>query len=102
MRALVADDDPVTTAVLARVLHRLGLEVVSAHDGTSAWGVLEDGPATEPAIIYWSMPIDPGDGRAGVQVGVRVARLQSRLAGQVSELQEARTHLERLVSTDAL
>jgi diguanylate cyclase (GGDEF)-like protein len=151
MRALVADDDPVTTAVLARVLHRLGLEVVSANDGTSAWGVLEDGPAPELAIIDWTMPgidgveicrrirrnpalaamyvllltgrdsrtdlvagldagaddymikpIDTEELRARVQVGVRVAHLQSRLAGQVSELQEARTHLERLVSTDAL
>jgi two-component system, cell cycle response regulator len=151
MRALVADDDPVTTAVLARVLHRLGLEVVSAGDGTSAWRVLETGPAPALAIIDWTMPgidgveicrrirmnpglaamyvllltgrdsrsdlvagldagaddymikpIDTEELRARVQVGVRVAELQGRLAGQVSELQEARNHLERLVSTDAL
>jgi diguanylate cyclase (GGDEF)-like protein len=151
MRALVADDDPVTTAVLARVLHRLGLEVVSAGDGTSAWRLLETGPAPELAIIDWTMPgidgveicrrirqrpglaamyvllltgrdgrsdlvegldagaddymikpIDTEELRARVQVGVRVAELQSRLAGQVSALQGARNHLQRLVSTDAL
>jgi len=151
VRALVADDDPVTTTVLARVLHRLGLEVVSADDGTSAWRVLEAGPAPELAIIDWTMPgidgveicrrirrnpalaamyvllltgrdsrtdlvagldagaddymikpIDTEELRARVQVGVRIAKLQGRLAGQVSELQEARNHLERLVCTDAL
>ena len=151
MRALIADDDPVTTAVLARVLHRLGLEVESAADGSAAWQVLEAGPAPELAIIDWTMPgidgveicrrirrdprlttmyvllltgrdsrsdlvagldagaddymikpIDTEELRARVQVGVRVANLQSRLAGQVSGLQQARNHLERLVSTDAL
>ena len=151
VRALVADDDPVTTTVLARVLHRLGLEVVSADDGTSAWRVLEAGPAPELAIIDWTMPgidgveicrrirrnpalaamyvllltgrdsrtdlvagldagaddymikpIDTEELRARVQVGVRIAKLQGRLTGQVSELQEARNHLERLVCTDAL
>ena len=151
VRALVAADDPVTTTVLARVLHRLGLEVVSADDGTSAWRVLEAGPAPELAIIDWTMPgidgveicrrirrnpalaamyvllltgrdsrtdlvagldagaddymikpIDTEELRARVQVGVRIAKLQGRLAGQVSELQEARNHLERLVCTDAL
>jgi diguanylate cyclase (GGDEF)-like protein len=139
MRALIADDDPVTTAVLTRVLDRLGIDVVSAADGSAAWQVLEAGPAPELAIIDWTMPgidgveicrrirheprltamyvllltgrdsrsdlikpIDTEELRARVQVGVRVANLQSRLAGQVSGLQEARNHLERLVSTDTL
>jgi len=151
MRALIADDDPVTTAVLTRVLDLLCIDVVSAADGSAAWQVLEAGPAPELAIIDWTMPgidgveicrrirheprltamyvllltgrdspsdlvagldagaddymikpIDTEELRARVQVGVRVANLQSRLAGQVSGLQEARNHLERLVSTDTL
>jgi diguanylate cyclase (GGDEF)-like protein len=37
-----------------------------------------------------------------VQVGIRVATLQGRLADQVTELEAARDHLSRLVSTDVL
>ena len=47
-------------------------------------------------------PIDPEELRARVQVGIRAANLQGRLEGRVSELESARDHLARLVSTDAL
>ena len=40
--------------------------------------------------------------RARLQVGIRVATLQTRLAEQVKDLQEARDGLTRLVSTDVL
>ena len=151
MRALIADDDPITTAVLAGALRRLGIDVAAAGDGTTAWHALTSSPAPSLAIIDWMMPgvdgielcrrirqqpalagmyvmlltgrdsrsdlvagldagaddymikpIDIEELRARVQVGIRVANLQQRLAEQVSRLQDARDHLARLVSTDAL
>jgi diguanylate cyclase (GGDEF)-like protein len=51
---------------------------------------------------YMVKPIDTEELRARVQVGIRVATLQGRLADQVTELEAARDHLSRLVSTDVL
>jgi diguanylate cyclase (GGDEF)-like protein len=151
MRAVIADDDSVTTAILSRALQRWGFEVTCAHDGASAWELLTSGPAPDLAVVDWMMPgidgieicrrirneptlaamyvllltgrdsradlvvgldagaddymvkpIDTEELRARVQVGIRVANLQGRLAEQVSELQAARDHLARLVSTDVL
>ena len=56
MRAVIADDDPVTTAILTRALQRWGIEVTAAPDGGAAWSALADGPAPELAIIDWMMP----------------------------------------------
>ncbi len=151
MRAVIADDDPVTTAILSRALQRWGIDVTSATDGLSAWQLLTAGPAPELAIVDWMMPgidgielcrrirhepglsamyvllltgrsgrgdliagldagaddymvkpIDTEELRARIQVGVRVATLQGRLAEQVSDLRATRDYLERLVSTDVL
>jgi diguanylate cyclase (GGDEF)-like protein len=151
MRALIADDDPVTTAILSQALQRMGIDVISAHDGAGAWEVLTSAPAPEIAVVDWMMPgidgieicrrvrlepalagvyvllltgratrddlvagldagaddymikpIDAEELRARVQVGLRVANLQGRLAEQVSQLQAARDRLARLVSTDVL
>ena len=51
---------------------------------------------------YMIKPIDLEELRARVHVGMRFASLQSRLAERVAELQAARDHLARLVSTDSL
>jgi two-component system, cell cycle response regulator len=51
---------------------------------------------------YMVKPVDAEELRARVQVGMRVAALQARLAERVIELQSARDHLTRLVSTDML
>ncbi len=151
MRAVIADDDPVTTAILSNALRRWSIDATSAPDGTRAWELLAASPASELAIIDWMMPgldgieicrrirrdprlagmyvllltgrgsrddlvagldagaddymikpIDTEELRARVQVGVRVASLQARLADRVSDLQAASEHLARLVSTDVL
>ena len=151
MRALVADDDPVTTAILVHSLERHGIAVTAASDGAAAWDLLTSGPAPELAIVDWMMPgidgvelcrrirqtpalagmyvllltgrdsrsdlvegldagaddymikpVGPEELRARVQVGMRVATLQGRLAEQVTDLEAARDHLARLVSTDVL
>jgi CheY-like chemotaxis protein len=46
MRALVADDDRVTTVVLGRALEKLGVEIVVARDGLEAWALLQAGGIT--------------------------------------------------------
>jgi two-component system, cell cycle response regulator len=151
MRALIADDDPVTRAILIKALKPWDLELTVAADGTEAWEALSSGQPPEIAIVDWMMPgmdgielcrrvreypalagiyvilltgrgsrtdlvagldagaddymvkpIDTEELRARVQVGIRVANLQGRLADRVTELQGARDHLARLVSTDAL
>jgi two-component system cell cycle response regulator len=151
MRALIADDDPITRAILVKALKPWNMEVTVAADGTEAWNALSSGQPPELAIVDWMMPgmdgielcrrvreypalagiyvilltgrgsrldlvagldsgaddymvkpIDTEELRARVQVGIRVANLQGRLAERVNELQGARDHLARLVSTDAL
>jgi len=151
MRALIADDDRVTTAILSAAVAGWGLEPIVANDGAQAWEMLQAPAAADLVIVDWMMPgmdglelcrrirstpslaatyvllltgrssradlvagldagaddymvkpIDPEELRARVQVGVRVATLQRRLAEQVAELASARDHLARIASTDAL
>jgi sigma-B regulation protein RsbU (phosphoserine phosphatase) len=56
MRALVADDDPVTTTILTRTLGRWGIESVIARDGSHAWEIIAAGDAPPLAVIDWMMP----------------------------------------------
>jgi two-component system, cell cycle response regulator len=56
MRAVIADDDAVTTTVLSRALERLGFEVAVAHDGESAWQLLTTEPTPALAVVDWMMP----------------------------------------------
>ena len=56
MKALIAEDEPVTAAVLGAALRRWELTVVTAPDGEAAWRVMcgEDPPSL--AIVDWMMP----------------------------------------------
>jgi phosphoserine phosphatase RsbU/P len=56
MYALIADDDPVTAAVLRGALCRWNLEVVTALDGAAAWDLIESTQSPSLAIIDWMMP----------------------------------------------
>jgi phosphoserine phosphatase RsbU/P len=56
MRALVADDEPVGAAILARSLERCGLDVVVAHDGEEAWRIIDQDGGITMAIFDWMMP----------------------------------------------
>lgn len=59
MRILVAEDDPVTRKILESILSRLGWDVITAVDGTSAWQTLEGlggKSAPELVLLDWMMP----------------------------------------------
>jgi two-component system cell cycle response regulator len=75
MRAVIADDDPVTTTVLSRALERLGFDVAVAHDGEAAWQLLTTGPTPALAVLDWMMP-----GLDGTDLCRRV-RLDPSLSG---------------------
>jgi phosphoserine phosphatase RsbU/P len=55
MRALVADDDRIGTAMLSWTLRRWQFEVSVAHDGEAAWDQIQT-EAPQLAIIDWMMP----------------------------------------------
>jgi two-component system chemotaxis response regulator CheY len=56
MRALIADDDRITTAILAGAMTSWGFETTVAHDGDEAWAALTAGPVPEMVIVDWMMP----------------------------------------------
>ena len=56
MRALVADDDRVTTTMLAKTLARWGLEVTVVHNGQEAWNTIEQEKSIGLVILDWMMP----------------------------------------------
>jgi sigma-B regulation protein RsbU (phosphoserine phosphatase) len=60
MRALIADDDRITTAILSNTLQRWNIDVSVAHDGGAAWQTLNDGELTPLAIVDWMMPTIDG------------------------------------------
>ena len=56
MRALIADDDRGTTAILSKTLQQWNIEVAVAHDGNAAWELLGSGEGPSLAIVDWMMP----------------------------------------------
>ncbi|HWM87434.1 MAG TPA: diguanylate cyclase [Kofleriaceae bacterium] len=56
MKALVADDDPISRLTFRSALVRLGVEVVEASDGSAAWDVLAGRDAPRLALLDWHMP----------------------------------------------
>jgi DNA-binding response OmpR family regulator len=59
VRILVAEDDPVTRRILEASLGRLGWDVITAEDGTSAWRLLENLGGQNPpemVLLDWMMP----------------------------------------------
>ncbi len=63
MRALIAEDDPISRRMLAAFLGKWGYEVTVTEEGERAWEVLQATDAPQLAILDWMMP-----GRAGVDI----------------------------------
>ena len=73
IRVLVADDDRVAAALLARTLEKWGLEVVVVEDGDAAWRAIELDPTIDLAVLDWCMP-----GLEGPEVCRRIRAEASR------------------------
>src|ERR1700730_15140113 len=56
MKILIADDDPVSSRLLDRLLVKWGYEVIAVHDGAEAWEVLKAEDAPRVALLDWIMP----------------------------------------------
>lgn len=56
MKVLIADDDPVSSRVLAATLIKWGHKVVTAANGHEAWEVLQNVRQPLVAILDWVMP----------------------------------------------
>lgn len=69
MRILIAEDDPVSSRVLATTLTKWGHEVVTTDNGLEAWAALQKDDAPRLAILDWMMP-----GIEGPEVCRRVRR----------------------------
>jgi len=63
VRILIAEDDPVSSRVLAATLIKWGHEVVITRTGVEAWAALQEEDAPLLAILDWMMP-----GMDGVEV----------------------------------
>jgi two-component system cell cycle response regulator len=56
VKALIADDDPVTRRLLDRMLRKFGYDTILCSDGRSAWEVMQGPAAPSLALIDWLMP----------------------------------------------
>ena len=56
MRILIADDERMSTTMLARTLGHWGFDVVVAHDGLEAWASIVSHQPPDLAIVDWMMP----------------------------------------------
>ncbi|HWR51426.1 MAG TPA: diguanylate cyclase [Bryobacteraceae bacterium] len=56
LRALIADDDPVSRRILARSLRGWEYEVLEVPDGAAAWETLTRSDPPRLAILDWMMP----------------------------------------------
>ncbi len=56
MRALIAEDERITAAVLARSLRRWNIDTVVVEDGAAAWAIMSGPDAPRLALVDWMMP----------------------------------------------
>ena len=91
MRILVADDDPIATAILSNALAKSGIELTVVPDGNAAWQHLNSAHPSSLAILDWMMP-----GIDGIELCRRI-RSTPRLASTYVLLLTGRDTREDLV-----
>ena len=92
MRALIADDDRITTTIVSDALSQWGLDVVTARDGLAAWEHLNGVQPPAIAVVDWMMP-----GFDGVELCRRVRRTPA-LSGTYMILLTGRDHRSDLIA----
>jgi diguanylate cyclase (GGDEF)-like protein len=91
MRILIAEDDPVSSRVLATTLSKWEHDVVTVNNGLEAWAALQKDDAPRLAILDWMMP-----GLEGPEVCRRVRR-NIKTAPTYLILLTALSHKEQMV-----
>jgi DNA-binding response OmpR family regulator len=56
LQVLVADDEPVSRAVVGAILKKAGYPVIFAPDGEQAWQALDSDAPPSLAVLDWEMP----------------------------------------------
>ena len=92
MRALIADDDRTTTAIVAAALSRWNIDVTAVHDGHAAWQQLQSVQPPSLAILDWMMP-----GLDGIELCNRL-RAASRTSNIYTILLTSRSERADLVA----
>ncbi len=96
MRALIADDDRITTSILAGALAGWGLDTTIAHDGDEAWAALNAGPAPEIVIVDWMMP-----GLDGIELCHRIRAHETLATSYVMLLTAKSNRVDLVAGLDA-
>jgi diguanylate cyclase (GGDEF)-like protein len=91
MRILIAEDNPVSSRVLATTLTKWGHDVIATDNGLAAWAALQKDDAPRLAILDWMMP-----GIEGPEVCRRVRR-NIKTAPIYLILLTAQSHKEQMV-----
>lgn len=78
MRILIAEDEPVSRALLDEVLTEWGHTVATAADGTTAWEVLQLPGAPPLVLLDWQMP-----GMDGIEVCRKLRKLPAAVSPYV-------------------
>ena len=96
MRALVADDDRGTSAIVAKTLERCGVGPTVVHEGDAAWAELATGEPPALAILDWMMPqVD------GVELCRRIRREATRAQPYVILLTSRQARADVVAGLDA-
>jgi len=96
MRALIADDDRMTTAILSAAVASWGLEPVVANDGAQAWEMLQAPGTCDLVIVDWMMP-----GIDGIELCQRIRRTPSLAATYVLLLTGRSSRADLVAGLDA-
>jgi two-component system chemotaxis response regulator CheY len=92
-RALVVDDSRAMRSILAKILVRLGFEVLQAGDGLEAIAALESAsPQVELVLSDWNMPA-----MDGLQF-VKALRANPKFANIVVVMVTTETHIEQMMT----
>ena len=92
-RALVVDDSRAMRSILAKILVRLGFEVLQAADGIEGLATLDEAsPPVELVLSDWNMPeMD------GLQF-VKALRANPKFASVVVVMVTTETHMEQMLT----